>query len=59
MNMRTRDDRMLPETRWAALALLPFLLGGFVLLYLWPDDTARFFAWTIQPRFTPLLMGSG
>jgi hypothetical protein len=59
VNTPLRDDRVLPETRWAALGLIPFLLGGFALLYLWPDDTARLFAWTIQPRFTPLLMGSG
>ena len=57
--MSIRDDRVLPETRWVAVLLIPFLLGGFALLYFWPDDTARLFAWTIRPRFTPLLMGSG
>jgi hypothetical protein len=38
---------------------MAFLLAAFVTLYLWPDDTGRLFAWTIRPRMTPLLMGSG
>lgn len=49
---------ILPLTRLAAALLLPALLTAGVLLYGWPDRTAELFAWTIQPRLTPLLMGA-
>jgi hypothetical protein len=54
-----RDDRILPLTRWLAWLIVPVLALGFVLLYLWPDNTEEMFAWTIRPRMTPLLMGAG
>jgi hypothetical protein len=54
-----RDDVTLPETRWLAAFIVPFLVVAFALLYGWPDDTARLFAWTIRPRMTPMLMGAG
>jgi hypothetical protein len=53
------DDAILPETRWLAAFIVPFLVVAFALLYGWPDDTARLFAWTIRPRMTPMLMGAG
>ena len=53
-----RDDRIYPETRWVLALINPFLIIAFVLLYLLPDDTGRFFAWTIQTRMTALLMGA-
>jgi hypothetical protein len=59
MSAPTRDDRILPETRWLSVLIVPILLAGFVILYLFPDDTERLFAWTIAPRMTPLLMGAG
>ncbi len=54
-----RDDRLLPETRVLAAVIVPVLVVAFVLLYLFPDDTATLFAWTIRPRMTPLIMGAG
>ncbi len=54
-----RDDRIYPETRWVLAIINPFLIIAFVLLYLLPDDTARFFAWTIKTPMTALLMGAG
>ncbi len=59
MSSATRDDRILPETRWVSILIVPILLAGFIILYLFPDDTERLFAWTIAPRMTPLLMGAG
>lgn len=54
-----RDDRVLPETRVISAVIVPFLMAGFVILYLFPDDTGQLFAWTIEPRMTPLVMGAG
>jgi len=53
------DDAILAETRWLAAFIVPFLVVAFGMLYFWPDDTGLFFAWTIKPRMTPLLMGAG
>jgi hypothetical protein len=54
-----RDDRVLPETRWAAALVVPFVLAAFGILYLRPDDTAHLFAWPVRPHMTALLMGAG
>jgi len=53
------DDRVLPATRWLSVVIVPFPLVAFVLLYIFPGDTDRLFAWTIRPDMTPLLMGAG
>jgi hypothetical protein len=54
-----RDDRILPITRGVAAVIVPFLIAAFIILYIFPDNTTELFAWTINPRMTPLLMGSG
>lgn len=54
----SRDDRVLPVTRGLSLAIIPFLLVAFVLLYLFPGDTKRLFAWTINPTMTPMMLAS-
>ena len=54
-----RDDRVLPSTRWVARIIVPFLAAAFLVLYGAPDRTTEFFAWTIRPRMTPILMGAG
>jgi hypothetical protein len=59
MSSPNRDDRILPETHWIALVIVPFLFAAFVLLYFWPDNTAELFAWIIKPTMTPLIMGAG
>ena len=53
------DDRILPETRFVAKLVVPFLLVAFVVLYLLPSRTEELFAWTIEPQMTPLVMGAG
>jgi hypothetical protein len=46
-------------TRWVAVAVIPFLLLGFLILWGVPERTGELFAWTIQPRMTPIVMGAG
>lgn len=59
MSVAAPDDRIRPETRLIAVLIVPILLAGFVILFLFPDRTDELFAWTIKPRMTPLLMGAG
>lgn len=54
-----RDDRVLPLTRLVGAVIVVVLLAAVWILYLQPDETTRLWAWTIRPRMTPLLMGSG
>lgn len=54
-----RDDRVLPVTRWVARLVVPFLAAAFLVLYGVPGRTTEFFAWTVRPRMTPILMGAG
>lgn len=54
-----RDDRIFPETRIIGALIPPFLLVAFLILYLFPNDTDKLFAWTIKPTMTPLMMGGG
>jgi hypothetical protein len=54
----TRDDRVLPYTRTLSAVIVPFLVGAWVILYLFPDDTKRLFAWTIRPTMTPMVLAS-
>ena len=55
---RDRDDRVLPYTRGLSLFITPFLLAAFVVLYVFPDDTGRLFAWTIHPTMTAMVLAS-
>lgn len=52
-------DQIEKETRWVGSLIIPFLIVASVMLYIWPNQTDRLFAWTIQPSMTALLMGSG
>ena len=54
-----RDDRVLPTTRLGAVILVAAATSAFVVLYLWPHDTARLFAWDIQPPLTALVIAAG
>lgn len=53
------SDRILPLTRWVALVVIPFLLAACVILCFFPDRTAEFFAWPINPPMTAWFMGTG
>ena len=54
----THDDRILPETRWLAALIIPFLVVAFIILYFWPNDTDKLFAWTIKPTMTPMMLAA-
>ena len=58
MTELNRSDRILPETRWMAALVIPFLVVAFVILYFFPHNTAKLFAWEIKPPMTAMMLGS-
>ena len=55
----TGDDRLLAPTLWTARLIVPVLVAAWVILYVFPDDTARLWAWTVSPPVTAMVMGGG
>jgi hypothetical protein len=53
------DDRVLPETRWAALVIFIILVPAVMVLWGTPGETADRWAWTVQPEVTPIYLGAG
>jgi hypothetical protein len=53
------DDRVLPETRWAALVVFIILVPAVIVLWGTPGETADRWAWTIKPDLTPIFVGAG
>jgi hypothetical protein len=53
------NDELLPITKFVGACIPPFLVVAFIILFFLPNDTDRFFAWTIRPAMTPLMMGAG
>ena len=53
-----RDDRVRPLTRAVSYGIVPFLLVGFAVLYPWPTDTGRLFAWRIASTLTAMVLAS-
>ncbi len=54
----TPDDRVLPYTRVLSLCIVPFLVAGFVILYLFPQHTVRLWAWPLRPTMTSMVLAS-
>ncbi|HEY3338789.1 MAG TPA: hypothetical protein VGK18_09820 [Propionicimonas sp.] len=54
----SQDDRVLRGTRALSAFIAPFLIVAFVVLYVFPADTERLFAWTIHPTMTPMVLAS-
>jgi len=54
----TASDGVLPLTRVVSLVIIPFLVVAFAVLYPRPADTARLFAWDVEPSLTPMILGS-
>lgn len=52
------DDRLLPETRWVCLALVPILGAAWLLLWALPGSTDELWAWPIVPEETAIFMGA-
>jgi hypothetical protein len=55
---RARDDRILPITRIVAALVIPFLVVAFVILYGFPADTERLFAWKLQPTMSAMMLAA-
>ena len=53
-----RDDRVLGFTRGLSLFIVPFLLVALVILYLFPGETTRLWAWTIPSTMTSMTLAS-
>jgi hypothetical protein len=53
-----RDDAVLPATHALSAFIVPFLVVAFVVLYGFPGDTDRLFAWKIAPPMTPMTLGA-
>ena len=51
------DDRVLRPTRWVAASIIPFLVAGFLILYVVPGRTGELFAWPVAPTMTAMLLG--
>ena len=58
--MPVHDDKCPTlETRIVGALVILVLLLAVVSLYFFPTDTAQYFAWTIQPPTTAILVGEG
>jgi hypothetical protein len=53
-----RDGKILPYVRVLSAVIIPFLVLAFVVLYLFPHDTARLFAWPITSTMTSMTLAS-
>ena len=54
-----QDDRVLPFTRVVAAVVIGILVLAFLVLFVFPGDTASRFAWTVHPSMTAMVMGAG
>jgi hypothetical protein len=55
---QVRDDRVLRGTRWLAIFIIPFLVVASIMLFFWPQDTGRLFAWPIKPSMTAMMLAA-
>ncbi len=56
--LAARDDAVLRATRSLSAFIVPFLVVAFVVLYGFPGDTGRLFAWHMAPPMTPMTLGA-
>ncbi len=54
-----RDDRVLATTRAVSVAIVPVLTAAFVILFLFPGQTATLWGWEITSRMSCMFMGGG
>ncbi len=52
-------DQIQPLTKIVAAIIIPFLVAAFVILYFFPGESGRRFAWEIKPAMTAVWMGAG
>ena len=58
MKTKRLDNQILPETRWVAALVIPFLVVAFLILFIFPNETELLFAWKIQPSMSAMMLGS-
>jgi hypothetical protein len=56
---KPHDNRITLETRIIAGLVILVLVLAFLILYVWPNYTDRYFSWTIVPHTTSILIGAG
>jgi hypothetical protein len=49
---------VLPATRALSIVIVPFLVTAFVVLYVFPAHTDRWFAWEITAPMTAMMLGA-
>ncbi len=54
-----QDDRVLKTTRAVSAVIVPVLTAAFVILFLFPGQTATLWGWTIRSRMSCMFMGGG
>jgi hypothetical protein len=54
-----QDDRVLPFTRVVAAVAVGILVLAFLVLFVFPGDTASRFVWSVHPSMTAMVMGAG
>ncbi len=52
------SDQIFPETRWLAGLVIPFLVAAFGILFIFPTETERLFAWKIRPSMSAMMLGA-
>jgi hypothetical protein len=52
------SDRVLGITRILAAIIVPILLAAFLMLFLFPNDSGRLFAWPIKPPMSAMMLGA-
>jgi hypothetical protein len=57
-SMDETHDQVLVITRVLAAIIVPILLAAFIILYLFPNDTGRLFAWPVKPTMSAMLLGA-
>jgi hypothetical protein len=50
--------QLLPITRRLAAVIVPILVAAFIMLYLFPNDTGRLFAWPVSPPMSAMMLGA-
>jgi hypothetical protein len=58
VSTETAHDRVLPASRILAALIVPILVAAFIILYFYPTDTGRLFAWPIKPTMTAMMLGA-
>jgi hypothetical protein len=57
--MSSRDNRLLAPTKFVSTAVIPVLGAAFVILYVFPGETMRLWAWMVCPHMSAYVLGGG